>query len=973
MSQSPTTVAKRSETRNLKRVRHRSVNPLALQDSLSPDERDHEARGPLSPSQIPSQRKKARPSVGNVCVDLQGVSPSAISRAASEIHSLLTQSGLEGDFLSPSPSQANEGEPPSSGFGSAGQPAFAPSQLSARRVCSPGPTYVPRASPLFLYAGPRMAPVIPCTRSEFESRLRRRGIPNSGPDSVPLQAEPVGESALPHQGSVRRRLSGDSTPMAPGPVEPPAALTDAALCMLRLHDKAEQRNCRSCFPFPSNADAEFFAFAQEHSLSENVQTQLLHLIHKWEPEPQGTSKFLSARLQLHFQGNTLSGFPASAYKFGTSNFPVSTNARELRGYLDRLPVLGLSRCLEFGEFTGSPDADSELLKPIGQVIRFLYRPLLEASLLEFQNPLYARRDFALGYVSTDSTGSSASTSGASVVLGVPNPDPQFVRPAPLSEFYTAEWMKETDEWVSSLPPPRAGLQPGCYGPCLPRRVVAIILFSDAAHPQKIGKFSMYPIVMSLGNVSLSQRNSSYSKRCIGYLPVLVRESGENVEDFKVRREQIFAICFRRLFAGLIEAGKQGVLWRDPWQRPCVAHPLLGMYIADRKESFFLRDFSKTYGQKLSEMPCPTCTVGKDDFGSMTAGISAEPRAIDDLEALFSFCRAQMNLTQSSRLVSKAALESRLRNKGLNVCVDVFAGRPRVLVRELEFKTLEDWKNPSITGGMPDSFSQHALASDYQPPFEVPNETDLGICIAETFFPLPGPSYNPFSSLFPDELMHLIDIGVFIDHLMPFVIGHLRAKDARRNDVAIGVVNSRAAALPRFPGLTNFGQSGPKKQTSGFCDLTFVTAQRARDMMRIVLMCVSGVCTDKQADDEICCALRAFLDWYRLACLTTHTDSSLKELDAAALCFREALEPLAEFSKSDFKFPKLHGVGHVSRWIRRCGAEQNFNANTYEGLLHTLVHDVYFKTNRRGDFLDSQVRATLPIMPVMHPSRPECSV
>ena len=51
-------------------------------------------------------------------------------------------------------------------------------------------------------------------------------------------------------------------------------------------------------------------------------------------------------------------------------------------------------------------------------------------------------------------------------------------------------------------------------------ILSIILYSDATTTDSLGKSSLHPIYISLGNIRTWRRNKEDAKQLLGYLPIL---------------------------------------------------------------------------------------------------------------------------------------------------------------------------------------------------------------------------------------------------------------------------------------------------------------------------------------------------------------------------------------------------------------------------------------------------------------------
>src|SRR5438876_11144912 len=62
------------------------------------------------------------------------------------------------------------------------------------------------------------------------------------------------------------------------------------------------------------------------------------------------------------------------------------------------------------------------------------------------------------------------------------------------------------------------------------KILSLILYSDATNVDSLGKSSLHPIYVSIGNIKNWRRNKPDAKQLLGYLPIL--ESKDNSEKQK---------------------------------------------------------------------------------------------------------------------------------------------------------------------------------------------------------------------------------------------------------------------------------------------------------------------------------------------------------------------------------------------------------------------------------------------------------
>ncbi|RHZ58979.1 hypothetical protein Glove_366g42 [Diversispora epigaea] len=71
------------------------------------------------------------------------------------------------------------------------------------------------------------------------------------------------------------------------------------------------------------------------------------------------------------------------------------------------------------------------------------------------------------------------------------------------EQYTGNWWKKAKESIPSV-----------------AHILSIILYSDATTTDTLGKGSLHPIYISLGNIPTWRRNKEDAKQLLGYLLIL---------------------------------------------------------------------------------------------------------------------------------------------------------------------------------------------------------------------------------------------------------------------------------------------------------------------------------------------------------------------------------------------------------------------------------------------------------------------
>ncbi|RHZ76423.1 hypothetical protein Glove_197g95 [Diversispora epigaea] len=158
-----------------------------------------------------------------------------------------------------------------------------------------------------------------------------------------------------------------------------------------------------------------------------------------------------------------------------------------------------------------------------------------------------------------------------------------------SEQYTGNWWKNTE---ASLP----------HG----SNLLSIILYSDATTTDTLGKSSLHPIYISIGNISTKRRNKSDAKQLLGYLPILKAKdkSEKKSKDFK----KLVRLTFHNSMKFLLDPlfAEKGIdLEVD--NKTFWFFPHISTIICDWPEA---ATFSLVYKSTNSNFPCHFCLISK---------------------------------------------------------------------------------------------------------------------------------------------------------------------------------------------------------------------------------------------------------------------------------------------------------------------------------------------------------------------------
>ncbi|RHZ84782.1 hypothetical protein Glove_75g60 [Diversispora epigaea] len=140
-------------------------------------------------------------------------------------------------------------------------------------------------------------------------------------------------------------------------------------------------------------------------------------------------------------------------------------------------------------------------------------------------------------------------------------------------------------------------------------ILSIILYSDATTTDTLGKSSLHPIYVSLGNIPTWRRNKEDAKQLLGYLPILSakNEKEKKSSEFKELARETFHNFIKFLLDPLFQG--DGVDFniddKDIW-----FFPRISTIICDWPEAC---TFSLTYKSANSNYPCHFCLVQREDL------------------------------------------------------------------------------------------------------------------------------------------------------------------------------------------------------------------------------------------------------------------------------------------------------------------------------------------------------------------------
>jgi hypothetical protein len=140
--------------------------------------------------------------------------------------------------------------------------------------------------------------------------------------------------------------------------------------------------------------------------------------------------------------------------------------------------------------------------------------------------------------------------------------------------------------------------------------LSLILYSDATTTDTLGKSSLHPIYISLGNIPTWRRNKEDAKQLLGYFLILFAkdETEKKSSGFKKLARETFHKSLKFLLDPLFE-NKNGIDFKVNGKNIWF-YPKISIIICDWPEAC---TYSLTYKSTNSNYPCHFCLVQKDNL------------------------------------------------------------------------------------------------------------------------------------------------------------------------------------------------------------------------------------------------------------------------------------------------------------------------------------------------------------------------
>ncbi|RHZ88118.1 hypothetical protein Glove_26g229 [Diversispora epigaea] len=357
----------------------------------------------------------------------------------------------------------------------------------------------------------------------------------------------------------------------------------------------------------------------------------------------------------------------------------------------------------------------------------------------------------------------------------------------------------------------------------------------ATTTDSLGKSSLHPIYISLGNIRTWRRNKEDAKQLLGYLPILSANNEGQTSRFKRLARETFHNSLKFLLDPLFD--EDGIDFKIN-NKNIWFFPRISTVIGDWPEAC---TFSLTFKSANSNYPCHFCQTHRNDLTSIRKD-----------------CIIIRNKENMQEYYNNGSAES----IGLEQVYNYF------------------WTIPNI---------------------------------------------DIYAVTVPDRMHHL-DLGLFqyqIEYTKELLGKSLEDK-----------MNRRIAIIPRHPGLKIFAK--------GVQSIARLTASEFRDLMKVMVFVVDNLLNKDLSE--------VYVRWNRMYLMSRFerfTESDLENFQIAINEWADLFITLFWDCSSGMKMPKLHSwIYHIVDAIRDFGTINGYTTEIYESLHKTYVKIPYHLSNKK---------------------------
>lgn len=143
-------------------------------------------------------------------------------------------------------------------------------------------------------------------------------------------------------------------------------------------------------------------------------------------------------------------------------------------------------------------------------------------------------------------------------------------------------------------------------------LLSIILYSDATTTDTLGKKSLHPIYLTLGNIINKIRNKPERKQLLAYLPIIMANNESQKKSFEHKQivRETFHNCLEFLLKPLFN---ENGLELEINNKLMWFFPRISTIICDWPEANI---FSLTYKSSQSLYPCHFCLISKNELSNI---------------------------------------------------------------------------------------------------------------------------------------------------------------------------------------------------------------------------------------------------------------------------------------------------------------------------------------------------------------------